>query len=343
MDSFPLQGRKGVFVFAVPRGGSNLFSALMHNHDKVVSVYHGSAVRIMGKWINQEFEPGTMGCCESKDDLIYSGSTPRKDYDSSSHIVYDKIHHSSRYGTALLETALQHIDHDRFYGIVLVRHPISVLASMNAFGRRYGRRGWLISKESVGNFLEKYFLWQLSLLRNPDVYGVELGSFLGNIKSQYAELCQHLGLDFRDEYTSFPQTFQRVGPESECAYEIRECDAYWGRFLNRRNIESKPQPMYYDPKLQQPCLGRGGFNPLHELDLERACNFDSKLSAKESAIIRQVFSKAMGSDDVNYLFSNHLLELDRIKQIEMKDFSRYLKRVSLLPRAYKKIRQYVGR
>lgn len=334
-----LENRKGIFLFGVPRGGTNIFCALAHNHDNIVALAQSGTKKFLLA-LGEAGEGAAKGAfCPSMEDTIYRKGGPRKDYDNVTHIMYDKVHWDRRLGHQYINTAVELVDGEKYYGVVLIRHPLAVLASMHNFYKKYGRERWRLCVENVAEYVEYYFLTQIKLLKEPQYYGVTFESFLKNLPGEYRRVCDYLGLDFKDYYPSFKATFAERGTPSGGVFETRMSDEYSGSYIETKGIKVEPQPMFYDPEAKAVTLGRGGFNPYYDINVERILKFRSSLDADQLKIIRKVFTRAMRAEDVEYILENTYLDIERLARMDVKSIAGYAKIASIAPR----VKRWVAR
>lgn len=320
----------GVFVFGVPRGGTNLFCALMNNHPRVLSLAQSGTKEFLDTTCDEPIQD--IRPVINKNESIYKKGGLRKIESEVECIVYDKVHYDRVKKWFYVNRADNLIHAGSFKGIVVIRNPFSILSSMDRFHERYGRPRWQFTRENVAEFLQYYFRPQIVRLRRPNFYGVVLEDFIANIQVRYPEICQRYGLPFENYVTSFKNSFEENGRKFNFSYEEKIVADYSGSYLEGKRIKPKPQRMYFDPEQCIHTLGRGGFNPKQELDLGRIVGDVAERSERHLRLFKQVFSRGMSSADVNYILDNPTLDLNRVRDMDIADISGFHRVVSFLPK-----------
>ncbi|MGB0713041.1 MAG: sulfotransferase, partial [Gammaproteobacteria bacterium] len=253
-----LQHRKGVFLFAPPRSGTNLFCALLHNHPALYAVSHNGTKKFLDA-VEQQGNTALRGATIADSaDCIYPKGGPRKPMDGISHVIYDKVHYVRSKHWRYHEQALELTQKDDFSGIVMVRHPVAVLQSMDGFHRRHVRPRWAFTVENTAEYYHNFFRVQIELLREGRFHAVMLESFLANMSEEYPELCRFLGIPFIDHVTDFRASFKAAGAPSGRAFEVREVSDYAGAALEAKGYQPPPEPRFVDPGSGEHTLGLGG-------------------------------------------------------------------------------------
>lgn len=343
IDELSNQKRKGIFLFGVPRGGTNLFCALLHNHPQIISLTQKGTKEFLASLNEKQGKVLQGAVCTSREHLIYQKGGFRKQFTDVTHIAYDKVHYDRSKGWAYWELARKLIDNDLFYGLVVLRHPFATLSSMHRFHEKYYRERWKFNLENTAEFYQRFFRAQILLLREGGVHGIAFEQFLQNIEFGYSELCNFLGIHFEPYMTSFKQTFIRMGTPSRGQFEEQESGGYSGGNLEKRGIRFSPQKMYFDPSSGEHTLGRGGFNPLQPLDLERILQGLQNPNPEHVRLFRRVFGRGIAASDLNYLLRTPVPTIERLREMDVKDLDGYYKRVSFLPKYFRGIRTRVGR
>ena len=82
---------KKVFLYGVPRGGTNLFCALLHNHPKIFSLAHNGTKKYLNSVSKQGSNINILELCQ--ENSIYKKGGLRKNFEQISHLVFDKVHY----------------------------------------------------------------------------------------------------------------------------------------------------------------------------------------------------------------------------------------------------------
>ncbi|BBD09587.1 hypothetical protein [Desulfovibrio ferrophilus] len=300
-----------VYLFSIPRGGSNIFSAFMHNHDSIVALTHTAAKQYVDRMhLGQPLGLANSSC-------TYAESAPLKCNNSVTHVVLHNMHYNKKKKYYYIDYGLKEIASGRAQGVVLFRHPVSVFLSMDAFRAKFDRPGWRLSRENSYCIMERFILPQLSMLRNADVYPVEIGSFIKDIDAEYASLCKHLSLGYKPRYGSFQETFSSVCASDGNPYAVKDFSRYSGGFVEAKGYTPKPQPMFYNPATGQPLLGRGGFNPCVPVSHSRLTAFKHRLTPEAARILESVFTGYMARRDALWLLENEDLSIERLKAMDV--------------------------
>ncbi len=310
---------KHIYVYGTPRGATNLFCALLHNHTNIVAINHRSTRKYLNHLIETKRSAERSHWLFNIKDLIYEKGGPAKDFTCISYILFDKVHWASDRAFQHVELTLSRVRSGLADGIVLIRHPLQVLKSMDNFHRRYGRPRWALTRFNVLRYLVQYFLPQLWLLKIKGIYGIVVEAFVKNLPYSYRDLCEKLGIPFELRFADFRLTFEDALTWTGGKFVIRKSEVVGGgSFLTSKSIKAPAQDVYFDPISGEPTWGYGQFNPALPLNPERLMRSNENFDLPTSSLIREVFCKGISKKDVDYLFETRLLDVERLREFDMK-------------------------
>ena len=330
---------KGIFQFGVPRGGTNLFCSMMHNHENIVAITQRGTKKFLFPLKETNGNYRCKAVSFLTEDLIYKNGGFYKDFSQVRYILFDKVNWDKIQGFYYLELVEKLMNAHQFLGIVLVRNWISILNSMHNFHLKHNRPGWRLSLENVSFHLEHFFRPQIEFLRNKNTIGVSFESFISELPGSYRDLCKKLNIDFKLYYTDCRESFQRNGTITRGVFEVRSGNEVAGSFYENGNHDINTEPMFFDPEKESYIVGLGGFNPYQKLDVKRILRFKKDLDLAKIKLIRKVFEKSIASRDVKYLFENDVWDPIRLAKIDSKSIGNYHKIYSFLPRIERKVRR----
>jgi hypothetical protein len=331
----------GIFVFSSPRGGTNLFCALMHNHPSIVSLTHAATKAVLEN-VGSNTDIFKNAIQIDNDNLIYKKGGIYKNPQENKYVLYDKVHYDRSNNWFYWNAALDLIAAGSALGINVIRHPFAVLSSMNAFHKKYHRLRWAFTLENTAEFYEYFFRRQVALLQDEKIFPIIFESFVKNVSLQYSNLCQFLGLSFENYQADIRMSFEKIGAASGGRFSVKEVSDYSGSNLEKRGILTKPELMYFDEKSGVHTLGRGGFNPYTLIEPERVMHSLNHKSKDHVKIFKKVFGRGMSASDVNYLLNTNELTLERLKEMDMRNLEKYYKRVSFYPKVKRRIKASIG-
>lgn len=330
---------KEIFIYSLPRGGTNLVCALMHNNEHIFSLTQRGTKAYLNS-ILDGLNTGEMLTNEfMREHQIYSSGGIFKNYNNIECCLFDKVHWDKKRGSDYLDLTDNLVKGGESKAIVLLRHPLSVLNSMHGFHVKYGRPGWAITAENVALFLENYYLPLLARIKNNDFIIINLESFFSNVADEYQRLCENINVDFHVNDTDFKKSFKHHGAWLGSDFSIKDSDKRAGGFYQGKtsNVEEK---VFYCNKSQQATIGYGEFNPYKSIDVNRLLGFKF---ITENKILKQgvekVFLKSFSKEDVEYFFNSEILDLKYLKKIGYRSVSSYRKRVSIIPKINRKLQK----
>lgn len=305
-----------LYVYGVPRGGSNLFCSLLHNHDNIAAINHATTTRLMHAMYGRGKTGQEM---INRFDLIYPTGGFLKDVQKVTHIAFDKVHWVPKSGNSYVDLSQRIVDRGEADGIVLVRHPLAVLSSMEKFHRKYGRPEWSLTRPGAASFLQRYFLPQLLLLKQSKTVGVVIEEFVQDLQANYSSLCREVGLPFHPRFADFETTFKLSRTWSGSCFEVhkREIPLH-GSFFSSKAMKAPVQHVYCDPKTDELTIGYGMFNPIKAIDYSRLIEYRGTIDWNTEGALRDVFLKSMSANDVTYLFESEILDIQRLKNFDVR-------------------------
>jgi hypothetical protein len=313
-----LKAYRHVYVYGTPRGGTNLFCALLHNHDAIAAINHQSAKRYTDALV-QSYKSDITHLMFDRSDLIYERGGTAKNLAMVSHLAFDKVHWAYDRAFRNIRITYQRVQSGVADGIVLIRHPFHSLMSMDKFHKRYGRPNWSLTRYRVALFLVRFFLPQLWLLKDERMHGVVIEEFVEKLPDSYNELCAILNLPFEERFADFSATFGAAATWTGGKFVLRQCQVSGGgSFLTSKGVEAPAQDVYFDSVAKEPTWGYGQFNPALPLDFRRLRNFRESLDVPSQRLIRSVFRHGMSKRDVDYLFEVDLLDVERLRRFQLK-------------------------
>lgn len=287
-----------VYVYGLPRSGSNLFAAFLHCHEEIWSINCGGGeITSVRDW------------SEAKDRCIYVNGGYRKSTEQIRYFVFDEMKPPFGVRRLLLRPRAPKLN------IITVRNPLAVATSMINFSRRYGQNLWdLSAPDRLNDFVTGYRRY-LKACARIDGHWVSVVEFFADLPGNIKRLLSYLDLDDSGWSGGLPLDEKRVICSCGGNYVVRETNKIHGTFFRRNNItKDRMEPALYCTRCDSHLLGYGGFNPLQPIDVERLSSnpmtADGVLAGQVLAAIERVLGAEFRRrcEEARFLTSEQLRE-----------------------------------
>lgn len=253
-------------IYSLPRSGTNLFAAMLHNHPNIFSINSGGGSK-----------KTVYGWEYARRHSIYPYADLYKKEKDVDYWLLDELKLHGYRGEGRFISLRDKVFLSQSF--VNIRNPFGVLASMHKFHTKYSHPDWELTENNIIKFFEKYKIY-LRLARCGLVTPIYFDVFVNNLEYYYMLICDRLGIDYSKTYTSFQNTFEKLGCRCGNSFEKGESQLIIGGFFKRNNIIlEKPNETFYCSKCDKHVLGFGGFNPHQNIDVKRMLNWKEELDA----------------------------------------------------------------
>ena len=169
---------EALYVYGLPRSGSNLFAAFMHGHEEIWSLNCGGGkLRSIRNWP------------EAKQRCIYANGGFKKNIQLVKYFLFDEMKPKS-----LLQTLIGKRYPSPKLNIVTVRNPLAIALSMNNFAKKYHQNLWDLSQQQqLRKFVLKFKAY-LKKCSKLDAYWISLIEFFKDLDFQVSSLLKYLNL-----------------------------------------------------------------------------------------------------------------------------------------------------
>ncbi|MCG8345676.1 MAG: hypothetical protein MI685_11045 [Chlorobiales bacterium] len=270
-----------LYVFGLPRSGSNLFAAYMHNSPAIWSLNCGGGkFRSIASW-----EEATLRC-------IYANGGFQKGKREVKYFLFDEMKPRS---TLMRIVDKWHGNGDK--NIVILRDPVSVASSMQKFAETYSRPAWDLSNpRRLEKFVNGYklFLKRCSYL---DTYWLSLVDFFTKADEHLLKLNEYLEIELLEHRIDFPLSEMRVRCYCGGEYKCSLTDTINGTFFRLNSIKkTKPEKVLCCRTCGEYLLGYGGFNPIKKIEPHRLKTPIDDIPVAIRGSIKKVIEKCLGEE-----------------------------------------------
>lgn len=245
-----------LYVYSLPRSGSNLLAALLHNHPAVYGLCTAGTRRLLNnRTLLEDTLAGREGL-HHKHAIYQRGFAKRRE-----DVQYLSLIHVLPRRNALPGSRR----------VALLRQARAVLTSRDRFHRKYGRKEWALTPDNAHKFLRGEWEPLMARTQEPDVYAVDFEELVHDPGGVMAALFDWLGLDFEPEYISTRHAFE-TGVSACCRapYDVRNTEAVASAYLQATRQHPVARPHFHCTGCGRPALGYGLFNPLLPIDPDKA-------------------------------------------------------------------------
>jgi hypothetical protein len=273
---------RNIFVYSLPRSGTNFFSAYLHFHKMFFSINA------------QRYFLGTDVGSSVFDLSIFRKPGIHKDQNDIEALIFDEVrplffpayskHVSlpSRARRRIREVSLKRLITIPSKELLLYRNPIKVAESLTSYGKLNGRNYWeLVSEDDLEQFYQYYLRFIKRVSRRPSVILVDVGAVF-SFQETASRLFNELGTGV--SLGSYEEAKSHVACGGCGDDALFKSDGFTPRY--RLDINGCPV-------CGQELVGFGGFSALASFDPERFLGLSDVDLNKHARPLRAVFGEEL--------------------------------------------------
>ncbi len=299
-------GKKGIklgdggsiYIAALSRGGSNVLSALLHNHENlyVIAKRHQKELR------NDDF---LEYISKTKKSIYFRGGF-KKDMSKIKFYVFDKY----------LEYKFNLKCRKNDFVITSIRNPFAITNSMDQFGKKYDFDTWKQDEKTVEQIIGFRFARMIRNCVGKNKIIVFFDDLINNYNKVLSNIYKNIGV--RDiSHISFKNVFET----NKCCYcggefTIKETDCVdASTALTVRKLKFPSSAHFFCENDNCFTLGYGGFNPCREIIKPEP--WESNIQQDLYEYVYSNLSKSLG-ENLAKKFANNSVKMEDIRSVNKK-------------------------